>query len=202
MARQVDKTERRQFILEVGEEVLREGGLAALQMREVARRAGVAAGTTYLYFPTKESLFAALYARRLSEMLSEIEELTADSSGDPRVLFIRFAGMYRDMYAEFGREVDVAAFITTESMVDPTTLEELVRVTSRMAVAMQAILAKFEVKQPEVALPVVWSLLSGLAAHFTGPRSAFHQVGWDQALEFTADRLLDAFLSGGKQSNA
>ena len=164
-------------------------------MREVARRAGVAAGTTYLYFPTKESLFAALYARRLNEMLSEIEELTADPANEPRFLFIRFATMYRDMYAEFGRQVDIATFVTTDSLLDPTTLEQLIGVTSRMVITMQAILGKFHIEQPELTNTVLWALLSGLAAHFTGPRSAFHPVSWDEALEFTADRLLSAFLT-------
>src|SRR5581483_3299761 len=37
-----------------------EGGMAAVQMAPVARRAGVAAGTVYRYFPGKAALVRAL----------------------------------------------------------------------------------------------------------------------------------------------
>ena len=42
-----------------------EKGFAATRMQDVAARAGVAKGTLYLYFPTKEELFFAVVNHRL-----------------------------------------------------------------------------------------------------------------------------------------
>lgn len=46
----------RRHILNAARELVAEGGFAAAQMTEVARKAGVATGTLYRYFPSKEEL--------------------------------------------------------------------------------------------------------------------------------------------------
>ncbi|CAB4555407.1 unannotated protein [freshwater metagenome] len=55
-------------MLEVTAELALEGGWDAVQMREVAQRAGVALGTLYRYFPSKEYLL-------VSVMIADIEGL-------------------------------------------------------------------------------------------------------------------------------
>lgn len=195
MARPVDKAVRRQEILRAGQHLVEEGGLGALQMREVAGRANVALGTLYIYFPTKESLFTALYARRTSEIRDLIEQLNARPEADLRSLFVSFATAYREVYRQFGRHVDTSTLYSAQTTVDPLTLEELQSATSDLRETMSGVLEKFHVAQPEVALPVLWSLLSGLAAHYSGPRAAYHQVDWNEALQFAADRVLAALMS-------
>src|SRR5262249_21869212 len=54
------------IILDATERVVRQGGVAAIKMREVARVAGVAAGTLYQYFASAEALLAAWEERELS----------------------------------------------------------------------------------------------------------------------------------------
>lgn len=46
----------RRAILNAARDLVAEGGFAAAQMTEVARKAGVATGTLYRYFPSKEEL--------------------------------------------------------------------------------------------------------------------------------------------------
>jgi len=46
----------RRHILNAARELVAEGGFAAAQMTEVAKKAGVATGTLYRYFPSKEEL--------------------------------------------------------------------------------------------------------------------------------------------------
>ncbi|HVX47463.1 MAG TPA: helix-turn-helix domain-containing protein [Mycobacteriales bacterium] len=49
---------------------------------DIARRAGVGAGTVYRHFPTKEALFAAVVDHRLEQLADEAGELlTADADG-------------------------------------------------------------------------------------------------------------------------
>ncbi len=59
---------RRTRMLQATEELALEGGWDGVQMREVAQRAGVALGTLYRYFPSKEHLL-------VSVMLDEVEQL-------------------------------------------------------------------------------------------------------------------------------
>jgi len=48
--------DNRRAILNAARDLVAEGGFAAAQMTEVARKAGVATGTLYRYFPSKEEL--------------------------------------------------------------------------------------------------------------------------------------------------
>jgi AcrR family transcriptional regulator len=54
---------RRERILDAAMELAEEGGYDAVQMREVAERAGVALGTVYRYFPSKVHLLVAAMSR-------------------------------------------------------------------------------------------------------------------------------------------
>ena len=53
---------RHAAIIAAAQEAASEGGMAAVQIVPVARRAGIAAGTVYRYFPGKIDLVAALLA--------------------------------------------------------------------------------------------------------------------------------------------
>lgn len=61
---ETQKRARREQILQAAETLYLEStGYEAVNVAEVARAAGVAKGTVYLYFETKEALFLALYDR-------------------------------------------------------------------------------------------------------------------------------------------
>ena len=67
------KADRRQAILTAAEAVWRTSTFDALTMADVARRAALAKGTLYLYFPTKEVLLLAMLESRLDLCLAEVE---------------------------------------------------------------------------------------------------------------------------------
>lgn len=58
-----------------------ERGFAATRLDDVARRAGIAKGTIYLYFPTKEDLFRALVRQDLLPNLAALEQAAAAHPG-------------------------------------------------------------------------------------------------------------------------
>src|SRR5688572_9958156 len=60
-----DKHERYQAILDAAEKLLLRSPGRVASMEEVARSAGVAKGTVYLYFPSKEELLLALHERNV-----------------------------------------------------------------------------------------------------------------------------------------
>jgi len=62
----------RERVLQVSHDLLTEGGLAALSMREVARRSGVTHQAPYHHFPDKESIVAELVARAFDELAARL----------------------------------------------------------------------------------------------------------------------------------
>jgi AcrR family transcriptional regulator len=58
-------------------------------LREIARRAGVAQGTVHRHFPTKEALFSAIITDRLQELTRLAQQLSAGRApGDAFFAFI------------------------------------------------------------------------------------------------------------------
>lgn len=79
--REQTKVQNRQAILDAAREVFGELGYDTATVRDIIRRTGLAAGTFYNYYRSKEEVFAALAddgARRFSPVL---KKLRAESSG-------------------------------------------------------------------------------------------------------------------------
>lgn len=64
-ARQADTVRR---LTEAGVEEVRQAGYEGLSIRDVARRAGVAAATAYTYFASKDHLLTEIFWRRLNAL--------------------------------------------------------------------------------------------------------------------------------------
>lgn len=73
---------RHDAIVAAAKSLAAEGGLGAVQIMPVARRAGIAAGTVYRYFPAKADLVAALVAALEAQELAAIEG-AADAAPGP-----------------------------------------------------------------------------------------------------------------------
>src|SRR5262245_23087433 len=79
------KAEREEHILDAAEERVQRQPYAEIQMTDLARRVGLVKGTLYLYFPTKEALFAAVmqrvFARFFADAAARIESQAASRAG-------------------------------------------------------------------------------------------------------------------------
>lgn len=180
-----DRAARRGDIVRAGRSLLQENGLAALQMRDIARRAGVGLGTVYTYYPTKEALYAALYAERLDWMLGDLAP-TLSSTADLEQLFVAVATNYRDVYTEFGKDLDLLSIIGPRSQVDRATRDQLSASASRMLAEVRAILERSGVADVELALTLLWSTGTGLANHFTSARHELLHTTWDETVRYAA----------------
>jgi AcrR family transcriptional regulator len=69
------RQEREELILQVAEEVLMEKGYYDSSIDEIAGRVGVAKGTVYLHFPSKEDLVIAIFARDMQTFLQGIQSV-------------------------------------------------------------------------------------------------------------------------------
>jgi AcrR family transcriptional regulator len=67
--RETKKEQTKKKLLEVSLRLFQEEGFAKTTMRDIARKCGIALGTTYNYFPTKEHLALYFFERALDEVM-------------------------------------------------------------------------------------------------------------------------------------
>ena len=98
--REQTKVQNRQAILDAAREVFGELGYETATVRDIIRRTGLAAGTFYNYYRSKEEVFAALAddgARRFGPILKAIR---AQTSGDFEVFVRRAIEAYFEFIAD------------------------------------------------------------------------------------------------------
>jgi AcrR family transcriptional regulator len=84
-----DAARNRARVLEVAYETFAAEGLS-VPIDEIARRAGVGAGTVYRHFPTKEALFHAVIENRLQRLVDDgYALLNSDGPGEAIFTFLR-----------------------------------------------------------------------------------------------------------------
>ncbi|WP_226390542.1 TetR/AcrR family transcriptional regulator [Penaeicola halotolerans] len=82
--------EKKKLVFESALELIKENGFHGSPMSMVAKKAGVAAGTIYTYFESKDELIVELYYYIKSKMLNEISE-----KDDPSLPFQERFFMFR-----------------------------------------------------------------------------------------------------------
>ena len=80
--RQRNHEEMRTGILEVARDIMREQGVAALNLNEIARRVGITPPALYTYFPSKMALYDELYRMGIRLFLEAEEELWRTTAPD------------------------------------------------------------------------------------------------------------------------
>ncbi len=77
IARPGPDIDKRQLILDAATHVFAERGFFAAQVADIARRAGIAAGTVYLYFRSKDEILTSLFDRTMQEAIREGKDAIA-----------------------------------------------------------------------------------------------------------------------------
>lgn len=93
-----EKDQRRKALLKAALDEFYERGFAAARMDDIAQRAGLSKGTVYLYFASKETLFAALIESLTQPNIRQLEMIasTMPSAADAIRAIAQFApGMIR-----------------------------------------------------------------------------------------------------------
>lgn len=72
---------RRKTIIDAARQEALEGGLNAVQIAPVARRANIAAGTVYRYFPSKNELITELIVEVSRAQLAAVQQAANDAPG-------------------------------------------------------------------------------------------------------------------------
>ncbi|HEY4245141.1 MAG TPA: helix-turn-helix domain-containing protein, partial [Kofleriaceae bacterium] len=69
--------DKRERILAAAERVFAKNGFFAARVSEIAKDAGVADGTIYLYFKSKDDLLISLFENRMKQVIAMLERVTA-----------------------------------------------------------------------------------------------------------------------------
>ena len=157
-ARKVRSAARREAILAAALDEFAASGFEAARLDDVAKRAGVAKGTIYLYFRDKESLFQELVRTMLTPLVGTIEAL-----GAAEVPIAVFSEQIVELFVcevYETRRKDVIRLMITEGRRFPKLAEFYYReVLSRIIAAVRALLrraaARGEVPEALVDFPQI-----------------------------------------------
>ncbi|MDX2029891.1 MAG: TetR/AcrR family transcriptional regulator [Blastocatellia bacterium] len=97
-------------ILRAAAKVFAQSGYFNAKVADVARAAGIADGTVYLYFKSKDELLTSIFTWAMGEFIGQAREMLAEA-GDPREKLRRFAQLH---FALLERERDIAIVLQVE----------------------------------------------------------------------------------------
>ncbi|MEV8094641.1 TetR family transcriptional regulator [Streptomyces sp. TLI_235] len=161
--------ERRGNLIAAALSLVTEIGVERLQMRQVSERSGVALGTTYRYFSSKDHLLAAAIAEwhrsLLTDLVGEVRGRRAGlTASDRMVRFVRHGMRAYQRQPELARlRVSVAA------STDPFASEALQAMARADGVALRAVMTEVPPSQGDVVRHIVGHAWQGeLTAWVTG----------------------------------
>lgn len=93
------REDRRAAIIEAAIEVFARKGFFGAKVSEIAEAAGVADGTIYLYFKSKDEILISLFEEKMEAIISDLERMLAEVS-DPREKLRRYVVAHLELVAE------------------------------------------------------------------------------------------------------
>ena len=186
---------KRDAILRAAIDVFADRGFFNAQVADVARAAGVAAGTVYLYFRSKDDLLVSIFERTMRDALARVREAVADTT-DPRERLRRFARLH---LGGLGRDRSLAVVFQVELRQSTKFMERFSSTMLRdyLGLIRQAIedgqrrkVFRSDLK-PTVAAKMFFGVLDEMATNWILSRRRY-------SLEADADTAVDLFINGAR----
>ena len=180
-------------ILKAATQVFARRGFFQSQVADIARAAGVAAGTVYLYFRSKDDLLVTIFERTMKETIAEGQATLAEVK-DPRERLRRIARLHLE---RMGRDRDLAVVFQVELRQSTKFMERfsstylraylgIIRDTIAAGQASGAFRKNFN---PTIAAKALFGALDEMATNWIlTPRK--------YPLAAQADEVIDLFLNG------
>ena len=184
----------RTLILETAVELFRERGYEETTMRAIAERAGVALGSAYYYFRSKEQLIQAFYSRTHQEHLALVDEvLRTDFTLRGRLLGVMEAKLRTiEPYHRFSAVLFRTA-ADPESPLNPFSAESLPARLEATELFAQVVRGARDRKLPrdlEAELPdLLWTYHMGIILFWIHDRSPGRARTW-RLMERTVDLVV------------
>lgn len=186
---------KRDAILRAAIDVFAERGFFNAQVADVARAAGVAAGTVYLYFKGKDDLLVSIFERSMREGLTRGRAAVANLE-DPRERLLRLA---RAHLARLGRDRNLAIVFQVELRQSTKFMERFSATLLRdyLGLIREAVadgqregLFRADVKATAMA-KMLFGALDEMATNWILSRRRY-------SLEADADIVVDLFINGAR----
>lgn len=166
--------ERRRRVIRAARSLAADGGYDAVQMREVATAAGVALGTIYRYFSSKDALLAAAMA----EWTAELQERLARTPPAGRTPADRLVEVLRRACASMEQQPRLsAALVRALSSADEGVAAGSREVNQRIADIGAEILAHLDARQREDVLAVLGHVWYSALVGWVNGRTSMETVG-------------------------
>lgn len=184
--------DKRERILEAAIAVFAEKGFAQTKVSEIARVAGVADGTIYLYFDNKDDLLIKAYEASMDRILESLHKVLNETNGTGEKIE-RFIQHHLETV---GNDKQLAKVITVELRTSPkfmveyknTKFNEYLRMLSDMIATGQSENVLRRDIDPALAARALFGMLDELSLMFV--------LGGRLDLRTTARLLFETFMNG------
>jgi TetR/AcrR family fatty acid metabolism transcriptional regulator len=186
---------KRDAILRAATDVFADRGFFNAQVADVARVAGVAAGTVYLYFQSKDDLLVSIFEKTMREALAEGRAAAANLD-EPRERLRRLARLH---LARLGRDRNLAVVFQVELRQSTKFMERFSSTLLRDYLGLiRAAIAEGQTAgafrsdlKPTVAAKMFFGALDEMATNWILSRRRY-------SLEADADLVVDLFINGAR----
>jgi len=185
--------DKREAILRAATRVFAQRGFFNAQVADIARAAGVAAGTVYLYFRSKDDLLVSLFERTMKDAIAE-GRAALHGAADPRERLSRIARLHLE---RLGRDRDLAIVFQVElrqstkfmERFSSSYLREYLGIIREAVEAGQAAGLFRRDVSATAAAKILFGALDEMATNWMLSRRRY-------PLEADADTVIDLFLHG------
>jgi AcrR family transcriptional regulator len=195
---------RRSALLESARKVFGQCGFEGATMERIAQEAGVAKGTTYLYYSSKQSI----YDEALNEGMAELEELTRvrlEHAATLREAIAAFISARVDYFLErrefFRMYVAAVAGHVSEGHSRPTEFRSLInRQTRRLEAAVAEAIGRGEIRavDPTATALAIFDLTRGMVVRkFLAGRGVHDAAAHAKDAEFLTGLIWDGLAGRG-----
>jgi TetR/AcrR family fatty acid metabolism transcriptional regulator len=186
-------TDKREAILKAATEVFARNGFFQSQVADVAREAGIAAGTVYLYFRSKDDLLVSLFERTMRDAIAE-GRAALEGVADPRERLALIARLHLE---RLGRDRDLAVVFQVELRQSTKFMERFSSTFLRDYLGLiRDTLAKGQAAgnfrsdlNPTIAAKIFFGALDEMATNWMLSRRRY-------SLPAQADTIVDLFING------
>jgi TetR/AcrR family transcriptional regulator, fatty acid metabolism regulator protein len=193
LAERADKADKRDAILRAAIETFAARGFFHAQVADVARSAGVAAGTVYLYFRGKDDLLISIFERTMREAIAAGRESLA-ARATPRERLREIARLHLE---RLGRDRHLAVVFQVELRQSTKFMERFSATYLRQYLGIiRDVIAEGQAKgefrrqiNPTLAAKMLFGALDEMATNWILSRRKY-------SLAAQADSVVDLFVGG------
>jgi TetR/AcrR family fatty acid metabolism transcriptional regulator len=189
----VEKTDKRDALLRAAIETFAARGFFNAQVADVARTAGVAAGTVYLYFRGKDDLLISIFEKTMKEAIAAGRESIARHT-DPLAQLRTIARLHLD---RMSRDRDLAVVFQVElrqstkfmERFSATHLREYLGIIRDVIARGQSMGIFRKTLNPTLAAKLLFGMLDEMATNWILSRRKYSLIA-------DADAIVDLFVRG------